>query len=63
MKKHRLMRKLVLEKETIARLSAHVLSDEEVRRVVGGSVALSCDGLRCSNDSACAATDTNPLCA
>lgn len=62
MKRHRMLQRLVLQKETIAQLSGHLLSDDELRKAVGGSVLLSCEGLRCSNNSACAAGDTNPLC-
>jgi hypothetical protein len=62
MKKHPI-RRLVLEKETVARLGSRILSDEALHEVAGGSVRLSCDGLRCSNDSACNANDPVPLCA
>jgi hypothetical protein len=62
MKKHRQVRKLVIEKETVARLGSRMLSNEALHEAVGGSVRLSCDGLRCSNDSACNAGDPVPLC-
>jgi len=55
MKKRVLGKKLVLHRETLTAL--------QMREVAGASVRLSCDGQRCSNDSACYATDTNPLCA
>jgi hypothetical protein len=56
MKKH-ILKKLVLDRETLTSPSARDLME-----VAGGSVRLSCDGMRCSNDSSCYATDTNPLC-
>ncbi|HVT16929.1 MAG TPA: class I lanthipeptide [Thermoanaerobaculia bacterium] len=58
MKKHVLKKKLVLNRETLFSPSARELSE-----VAGGSVRLSCDGQRCSNDSSCYPQDTNPLCA
>jgi len=58
MKKHALPKKLLLNRETL-----RALNDRNLNLALGASVRLSCDGVRCSNDSACYATDTNPLCA
>ena len=55
MKKRALSKKLVLHRETLSSL--------QMREVAGGSVRLSCDGQRCSNDSVCYPMDPGPLCA
>ena len=54
MKKHVFTKKLALNRETITRM--------DLREVSGASVRLSCDGLRCSNDSVCASPQPRPLC-
>lgn len=52
MKKHRSARKLILTKDTVARLAAAQLSDHQLREVVGGASLV----------SVCNATDSKPLC-
>lgn len=52
MKKRHSIRKLNLTKETVARLTATRLTDQELREVVGGASLV----------SVCNATDTKPLC-